>query len=63
MEVIEALATQPRPKASKKLKGQTRPPVYRIRTGRYRTLYTIQDDQLIVLVIRVGARKDVYRGL
>jgi mRNA interferase RelE/StbE len=37
--------------------------VYRIRTGRYRTLYTIQDDQLIVLVIRVGARKDVYRGL
>jgi mRNA interferase RelE/StbE len=55
---IEALADNPRPAGSMKLSGRER---YRIRQGHYRILYTIEDGVLIVQVIRIGHRKDVYR--
>ncbi|MGA8204244.1 MAG: type II toxin-antitoxin system RelE/ParE family toxin [Woeseiaceae bacterium] len=55
---IRALADDPRPPGCRKLSGRDR---YRIRQGRYRILYTIEDRRLTVYVIRIGDRKDVYR--
>ena len=55
---IEALAEDPRPPGCRKLSGAER---YRLRVGRFRILYTIEDDRLIVTVVKVGDRKDVYR--
>ena len=56
---IESLADNPRPPGALKLSGLER---YRIRQGRYRILYTIEDTVLIVQVIKIGDRKDVYRS-
>ena len=58
LERIEALAEDPRPPGCEKLSGQQR---YRLRQGRYRILYSIQDDELTVWVVKVGHRKDIYR--
>ena len=58
LAVIESLADDPRPTGTKKLSGQER---YRLRQGNYRILYEIEDDRLIVCVVRVGNRRDVYR--
>jgi mRNA interferase RelE/StbE len=55
---IEALAEEPRPDGAKKLKGTEG--TYRVRSGDYRILYTIADDVLLVVVVTVGYRKDVY---
>lgn len=55
---IETLAKDPRPPGQEKLSGQER---YRIRQGTYRIIYSIQDQELTVWVIKVGHRKDVYR--
>ena len=56
---IEALSENPRPCDCKKLSSQEK---YRIRCGNYRILYSIEDDILTVFVVKVGHRKDVYRG-
>lgn len=56
---ILALADEPRPSGPEKLAGQS--DRYRIRVGRYRVVYSIADDELVVLVVRVADRKDVYR--
>jgi mRNA interferase RelE/StbE len=56
---IQSLADDPRPNGSLKLSGRER---YRIRQGRYRILYTIEDTVLTVYVIKVGHRKNVYRA-
>jgi mRNA interferase RelE/StbE len=55
---IELLGEDPRPPGCEKLTGQQR---YRLRQGRYRILYSIQDDELTVWVVKVGHRKDIYR--
>ncbi len=55
---IESLADDPRPPGSKKLSGQER---YRIRQGNYRILYEIEDDRLIICVVKVRHRRDAYR--
>ena len=55
---IKSLADDPHPPGSKKLSGQER---YRLRQGNYRILYEIEDDRLIVCVVRVRDRRDVYR--
>jgi mRNA interferase RelE/StbE len=54
---IKALAADPRPLGCEKLTGQER---YRIRQGRYRIVYSIQDKQLTVWIVKVGHRKDIY---
>jgi mRNA interferase RelE/StbE len=58
---INDLAKNPRPHGHKKLKGNEN--LYRIRSGNYRVVYHIQDKILIVLVVRIGNRKEVYRDL
>jgi mRNA interferase RelE/StbE len=55
---IKALAEDPRPPDHEKLSGQEK---YRIRQGLYRIIYSIQDKELTVWVVKVGHRKDVYR--
>lgn len=55
---IESLADNPRPPQSKKLSGLEQ---YRLRQGNYRILYSIKDDLLIVFVVAVGHRKEIYR--
>jgi len=55
---INSLADNPRPAGALKLSALER---YRIRQGRYRILYTIEDRVLVVQVIKIGDRKDVYR--
>lgn len=55
---IKALAENPRPVGCEKLTGQER---YRLRQGRYRIVYSIQDDALTVWVVKVGHRKHIYR--
>jgi mRNA interferase RelE/StbE len=57
---IDQLAISPRPRGSIKLEGED--DLYRIRVGKYRVIYGIHDDELIVLILRVGHRRDVYRG-
>jgi mRNA interferase RelE/StbE len=56
---ILALVEEPRPVGCEKLAGQG--DRYRIRVGRYRIVYSIADAELVVLVVRVADRKDVYR--
>ncbi len=59
VEAVETLADNPRPNGCKKLKGQLR--LYRIRVANtYRVIYEVQDRQLVVTVIKVGHRRDVY---
>ncbi len=61
-QAIMGLAENPVPVNCKQLAGED-PPLYRFRVGDYRILYHIEDDVLVVLVVHVGHRKDVYRFL
>lgn len=56
---INKLAENPRPQGCKKLKGSNSD--YRVRLGNYRIIYTIADNVLIITVIKIAHRKDVYR--
>ena len=55
---IEALADAPRPPGSEKLSAQER---YRIRQGVYRVLYEIRDEELVIIVVKIGHRRENYR--
>lgn len=55
----EALASDPFPPGAKRLHGPEYS--YRIRVGDYRVIYEVQHDRLVVLVVRVGHRREVYR--
>lgn len=57
-EVIDDLATNPRPPGSKKLVQQEG---YRVRKGDYRVLYVIDDKDRLVRIYRIGHRKEIYR--
>jgi len=58
IKLIGSLADNPRPAGCEKLTGQER---FRVRQGRYRIIYSIQDDELTVWVVKVAQRKEVYR--
>lgn len=58
MERIGALTDDPRPRGCEKLSALER---YRIRVGDYRIVYAVEDAELVVWVVRVGHRRDVYR--
>ena len=55
---IEALKVDPRPPGVEKLSGQEK---YRIRQGVYRIIYEIRNQKLIVVVVKIGHRRDIYR--
>ena len=55
---IQGLATDPRPSGCEKLSGED---LYRVRQGNYRILYSVHDTDLLVLVIKIGHRREVYR--
>jgi mRNA interferase RelE/StbE len=57
---IESLAIDPRPIGCEKLTGQE---FYRIRQGNYRIIYSIQDDELTICLVKIGHRKDIYKRL
>lgn len=59
LDVIRQLATDPRPKGSKKLAGSAN--AHRIRISDYRVIYEVHDKEVLVMVIRVSHRKDAYR--
>ena len=56
---IDALANNPFPSGSKKMKGE--PDHYRIRVGDYRVIYRVDGMRVIVLIVKIGHRRDVYR--
>ncbi len=56
---INLLVENPRPTNSKKLSGSER---YRLRIGDYRILYEIENQVLIIYIVKIAHRKDVYRG-
>jgi len=58
VEKIRSLADDPHPNGSKKLSGQEK---YRIRQGSYRILYQVIDDALVINVVKVGHRRDIYK--
>ena len=55
---IRRLADEPRPSGCQKLSGRDR---YRVRQGVYRTVYAIENERLVVYVVKVGHRRDAYR--
>lgn len=54
---IALLAEDPRPPASRPLRGR---PAWRVRVGDYRVIYTIEDDLLLIVVVTLGHRRDIY---
>jgi mRNA interferase RelE/StbE len=56
---LETLEEEPRPPTAKKLKGEHG--TWRVRVGDYRIVYTIEDNRLLILVVKVGHRREVYR--
>lgn len=57
---IQGLEVDPKPPGSQKLSGREK---YRIRQGAYRIVYSVEKDELVVYVVKIGNRKDVYRAL
>jgi mRNA interferase RelE/StbE len=60
-EAIDSLEENPRPSGVKKLKGSKE--LYRLRVGDYRIIFAIRDQELLVIVVNAGHRRDVYRRL
>jgi mRNA interferase RelE/StbE len=59
LQCLKEIADNPRGPGCEKLSGKER---YRVRQGIYRIIYEIQDDLLVVVVVKIGHRRDVYRG-
>jgi mRNA interferase RelE/StbE len=59
LERIRALADDPRPPGCEKLSGRDR---YRVRQGAYRIVYEVGEARLVVLIVKIGHRREVYRG-
>lgn len=61
VESIQILAVNPYPEGCRKLSGEEC--AYRIRQGNYRIIYEVEGEKLIILVLKIGHRKDIYRNL
>ena len=59
---ISELSNNPRPSGCTKLKGNNRD-YFRIRVGNYRVIYSIEDNILSIIVVRVGHRKEIYKNI
>jgi mRNA interferase RelE/StbE len=55
---IQGLPTNPRPPGCEKLSGQDK---FRLRQGAYRVVYSVNDDESSLLIVKVGHRKEIYR--
>ena len=55
---LQRLSREPRPPATEKLSGMEK---YRLRQGDYRVVYSVDDDQAAVVIVKIGHRRDVYR--
>ena len=55
---VQALASDPRPPSCEKLSGQEK---YRIRQGDYRVLYSVNDNEAVVVIVKIAHRREVYR--
>ncbi|MBI4186087.1 MAG: type II toxin-antitoxin system RelE/ParE family toxin [Chloroflexi bacterium] len=60
VEAIKELARTPRPRGIEKVKSTG---LWRIRQGDYRIIYAIDDDRQIIIIVRVGHRREIYRSL
>jgi mRNA interferase RelE/StbE len=60
VRLIQSLSEDPRPPGCQKLSGYD---LYRLRQGQYRILYEIRANELVVVVIKIGHRREVYRAL
>lgn len=60
-EKIDSLAEAPPNKDTTKMKGNN--PFHRVRVGDYRIIYEIQNEVLIILIVKIGHRRDIYRNL
>lgn len=61
IQAIDDLSIDPRPGGCTKLKGESE--FWRIRVNSYRVVYQIKDNELLILVVRIGHRRDIYEGL
>jgi len=61
VRAVLSLEGDPRPPGAKKLAGPDN--LWRVRVGDHRVIYAIEDDRLLVVVVTVGHRREVYRGL
>jgi mRNA interferase RelE/StbE len=61
LRAIRPLATEPTPPGSRKVRGYE--DVFRIRVGRYRILYRVQGRRLLIIVLKIGPRREIYRSL
>ncbi len=59
LEKIKSLASDPRPRGVEKLSGHKNR--WRIRVGRFRIIYQVFEDKLVILVLRIADRKEIYR--
>lgn len=59
-EAIDSLAAEPRPRGTVKLTGAD---AYRLRVGTYRIAYTVKDVRLVVLIVKVAHRRDIYQDI
>jgi mRNA interferase RelE/StbE len=59
VRAVQLLGTEPHPRGCRKLAGYE--DVFRIRVGIYRVIYSVDDETIVVVVLKVGHRKDVYR--
>lgn len=60
VELIQALASNPFPSGCRKLAGEEA--TYRVRQGLYRVIYEVKNKELTILVLKLGHRKDIYKG-
>jgi len=60
LRAVEQLASDPLPQGTRKLIGSERS--YRLREGDYRIIYTVEANELVIQIVRIGHRKDVYRS-
>ena len=61
LRAIQLLATDPAPPGSRKVRGYES--VFRIRVGTYRILYRVEGRRLLIIILKIGHRRDVYRSL
>jgi len=59
IELIQTLAIQPYPPGTRKITGEEN--TYRVRQGRYRVIYEVDGKKLLILIFKIGNRKDIYK--